>query len=121
MLQARSGQTNHQMESLLMHGWSQTNPQGYLLVHLHPCGFLDNSMLCFHSSFTTWMAYMICGFHNGIHTSQSQDRHLSSVTQRDNNPWSQFKQISMKLQQNLYGLKDGQVTWHEHIKSGLKE
>ena len=27
----------------------------------------------------------------------------------------------LKLQQNLYGLKDGQVTWHEHIKKGLKE
>ena len=25
----------------------------------------------------------------------------------------------LKLQQNLYGLKDGQVTWHEHIKDGL--
>ena len=27
----------------------------------------------------------------------------------------------LKLQQNLYSLKDGQVTWHEHIKKGLKE
>ena len=27
----------------------------------------------------------------------------------------------LKLQQNLYGLKDEQVTWHEHIKKGLKE
>ena len=27
----------------------------------------------------------------------------------------------LKVQQNLYGLKDGQVTWHEHIKAGLKE
>ena len=27
----------------------------------------------------------------------------------------------LKLQQNLYGLKDGQVTWHDHIKKGLKE
>ena len=27
----------------------------------------------------------------------------------------------LKLQQNLYGLKDGQVTWHEHIKKVLKE
>ena len=27
----------------------------------------------------------------------------------------------LKLQQNLYGLKDGQVTWHEHIKKRLKE
>ena len=25
----------------------------------------------------------------------------------------------LKLQKNLYGLKDGQVTWHEHIKTGL--
>lgn len=25
----------------------------------------------------------------------------------------------LKLQQNLYGLKDGQVTWHDHIKNGL--
>ena len=25
----------------------------------------------------------------------------------------------LKLQKNLYGLKDGQVTWHEHIKAGL--
>ena len=25
----------------------------------------------------------------------------------------------LKLQMNLYGLKDGQVTWHEHIKAGL--
>ena len=79
---------HHQMESLLMCGWSQTNPREYLLVHICSCGFLDNSTLCFHASFTTWMAYMICGFHNGVHTSQSQDGHLSSVTQRDNNPWS---------------------------------
>ena len=27
----------------------------------------------------------------------------------------------LKLQQNLYGLKNGQVTWHEHMKAGLKE
>ena len=27
----------------------------------------------------------------------------------------------LQLQQNLYGLKDRQVTWHEHIKKGLKE
>ena len=27
----------------------------------------------------------------------------------------------LQLQQNLYGLKDGQVTWHEHIKKGLQE
>ena len=27
----------------------------------------------------------------------------------------------LKLEQNLYGLKDGQVTWHDHIKTGLKE
>ena len=27
----------------------------------------------------------------------------------------------LKLRQKLYGLKDGQVTWHEHIKKGLKE
>ena len=27
----------------------------------------------------------------------------------------------LKLQQNLYGLRDGQVTWHEHIEAGLKE
>ena len=26
----------------------------------------------------------------------------------------------LKLQQNLYSLKDSKVTWHEHIKSGLK-
>ena len=26
----------------------------------------------------------------------------------------------LKLQQYFYGLKDGQVTWHEHIKAGLK-
>ena len=26
-----------------------------------------------------------------------------------------------KLQQNLYGLKDDQVTWYEHMKSGLHE
>ena len=25
----------------------------------------------------------------------------------------------LKLQKNLYGQKDGQVTWHEHIKTGL--
>ena len=25
----------------------------------------------------------------------------------------------LRLQKNLYGLKDGQVTWHEHIKAGL--
>ena len=25
----------------------------------------------------------------------------------------------LKLQKNLYGLKDGQVSWHEHIKAGL--
>ena len=25
----------------------------------------------------------------------------------------------LQLQKNLYGLKDGQVTWHEHIKAGL--
>ena len=25
----------------------------------------------------------------------------------------------LKLQKILYGLKDGQVTWHEHIKAGL--
>ena len=25
----------------------------------------------------------------------------------------------LKLQKNLYGLKDGQVTWHEHIKASL--
>ena len=25
----------------------------------------------------------------------------------------------LKLQKNLYSLKDGQVTWHEHIKTGL--
>ena len=25
----------------------------------------------------------------------------------------------LKLQKNLYGLKDGQVTWHKHIKAGL--
>ena len=25
----------------------------------------------------------------------------------------------LKLQKNLYGLKDSQVTWHEHIKAGL--
>ena len=25
-----------------------------------------------------------------------------------------------KLEQNLYGLKDSQLTWREHIKSGLK-
>ena len=25
----------------------------------------------------------------------------------------------LKLQKNLYGLKDGQVTWHKHIKTGL--
>ena len=25
----------------------------------------------------------------------------------------------LKLQKNLYGLKDGQVTWHEHIKTGI--
>ena len=30
------------------------------------------------------------------------------------------KQI-LKLEQNLYGLKDGQVTWHDHIKAGLYE
>ena len=77
--------------------------------------------LCFHPSFTTLMAYMICGFHNGIYTSKNQDRHLSSVTQRDNNPWSQFNKHLLKLQQNLYGLKDTQVTWHKHIKASLKE
>ena len=27
----------------------------------------------------------------------------------------------LQLRQNLYGLKDRQVTWHEHIKKGLKE
>ena len=27
----------------------------------------------------------------------------------------------LQLRQNLYGLKDGQVTWHEHIKKGLQE
>ena len=27
----------------------------------------------------------------------------------------------LQLQQNLYSLKDGQVTWHEHIKKGLQE
>ena len=27
----------------------------------------------------------------------------------------------LKLQQNPYGLKDRQLTWHEHIKAGLKE
>ena len=27
----------------------------------------------------------------------------------------------LELEQNLYGLKDGQVTWHEHIKLGLHE
>ena len=27
----------------------------------------------------------------------------------------------LQLRQNLYGLKDGQVTWHEHIKKGIKE
>ena len=27
----------------------------------------------------------------------------------------------LQLQQNLYGLKDRQVTWHELIKKGLKE
>ena len=26
----------------------------------------------------------------------------------------------LKLQQNLYRLNDGQVTWYEHIKAGLK-
>ena len=25
----------------------------------------------------------------------------------------------LKLQKNLYGLKEGQVTWHEHINTGL--
>ena len=25
----------------------------------------------------------------------------------------------LKLQKNLYGLKDGQVTWNQHIKTGL--
>ena len=27
----------------------------------------------------------------------------------------------LKLQKNLYGLKDSQVTWHKHIKAGQKE
>ena len=27
----------------------------------------------------------------------------------------------LRLRHNLYSLKDGQVTWHEHIKKGLKE
>ena len=27
----------------------------------------------------------------------------------------------LQLQQNLYGLKDGQTTWHEHIKKRLQE
>ena len=27
----------------------------------------------------------------------------------------------LKLEQNLYGLMDGKVTWHEHIKLGLLE
>ena len=27
----------------------------------------------------------------------------------------------LQLRQNLYGLEDGQVTWHEHIKKGLQE
>ena len=27
----------------------------------------------------------------------------------------------LKLQQDLYGLKDSKVTWHKHIKTGLKE
>ena len=27
----------------------------------------------------------------------------------------------LQLRQNLYSLKDGQVTWHEHIKKGLQE
>ena len=27
----------------------------------------------------------------------------------------------LKLQQYLYGLKDGQVTWHDHIKNSLCE
>ena len=31
------------------------------------------------------------------------------------------KQHLLKLQRNLYGLKDGQVTWHHHIKARLKE
>ena len=26
----------------------------------------------------------------------------------------------LKVQQNLYWLKDWQVTWHEHVKAGLK-
>ena len=29
------------------------------------------------------------------------------------------KKHLLKLQKNLYGLKDGQVTWHNHIKAGL--
>ena len=36
-------------------------------------------------------------------------------------PGADLTKHQLKLKLNLYGLKDGQVTWHEHIKAGLKE
>ena len=40
---------------------------------------------------------------------------LAGTTTKGVDPTNQI----LKLQKNLYGLKDGQVSWHEHIKAGL--
>ena len=71
-------------------------------------------MLCFHSSFTTWMAYQSIDFIMAY----TQAKVKMDIYLQLPKPWSQFNQASAE---NLYGLKDGQGTWHEHIKAGLKE
>ena len=104
------------MEGMTLCRGSPTSLWRHLLDYLCTSHVLDNCPLHFYPCPPLGVAYVINQLHYGLYTSTGENQHLYVVTYRYHSSPS-----LLKLEKNLYGLKDGQVTWHEHIKAGLQE
>ena len=89
----------------------------HVLDHLCPCVIVDNSSVRFHHgpvvgvrSIDFMMAYTQADMKTDIFMQLPAGTTIKEVDPNKH---------LLKLQKNLYGLKDSQVTWHEHIKASL--
>ena len=118
-MQTGSCRRNPEVEGPFVHQRPSPSVWQHLLDRLHPvvswttvqCIFIMALLLGWHMrSIDFIMAYTQADVKTDIFMQL-----LAGTTIKEVDPHKHL----LKLQKNLYGLKDGQVTWHEHIKAGL--
>ena len=121
MMKMQPCRRNFKVEGMTLCRGSSASLQRHLLDYLCTGHFLDNHPLHFYPCPPFGWHMQSIGFILAYTQVQVKTNIYMKLPTGTTLPHLDPMKHLLKLEKNLYGLKDGQEIWYEHIKAGLRE